>query len=63
MTPDAEHLLDLVNDTIATTGRVPELFSADAGYHSSKTIAHANAVGSDALTPPDKLRRSEWRAQ
>ncbi len=61
--PDAEHFPDLVNETIATTGRVPELFSADAGYHSLKNLAHANAVGSDALIPPDKLRRSEWRAQ
>jgi len=60
---DAEHFPDLVNETIATTGEVPELFSADAGYYSLKNVAHASAVGSDALIPPDKLRRSEWRAQ
>ena len=61
--PDAEHFPGLVNETIATTGCVPELFTADAGYHSSKNVAHASAVGSDALIPPDKIRRSEWHAQ
>jgi transposase len=61
--PDAEHFPGLVNETIATTGGIPELFMADAGYHSLKNIAHARALGSDALIPPDKVRRSEWRAQ
>ena len=61
--PDAQHFAGLVNETIATTGRVPELFSADAGYHSIKNVAYASAVGSDALIPPDRIRRSEWHAQ
>ena len=61
--PDAEHFPGLVDETISTTGGVPEVFTADAGYHSLKNIAHASALGSEALIPPDKIRRSEWRAQ
>ena len=39
------------------------MFTADAGYHSLKNIEHASARGSEALIPPDRIRRSEWRAQ
>ncbi len=61
--PDAEHFPDLVNETISTTGRVPEVVTADAGYYSAKNVAHAEGVGCEPLIPPDILRRREWRAQ
>jgi transposase len=61
--PDAEHFPGLVNEAISTTGRVPEVVTADAGYYSAKNVAHAEAVGCEPLIPPDKLRRREWRAQ
>ncbi len=52
-----------MDEAISTTGGVPEVVTADAGYHSLKNIAHASAQGSEALIPPDRIRRSEWRAQ
>lgn len=37
---DVEHLLRLVNETLATTGRTPGRLMADAGYHSQENIEH-----------------------
>ena len=60
---DAEHFQSLTTETIETTGRTPKHFTADPGYYSQENIEHAQALGSEPLIPPDKVRRSEWRAQ
>lgn len=60
---DAEHLIGLADEAIASTGKTPKRFTADAGYYSEKNIEHVEALGSEALVPPDKVRRREWRAQ
>lgn len=60
---DAEHLPGLVDETIATTGGIPKRCMADAGYFSERNLEHIEALGAEPLIPPDKIRRSEWRAQ
>lgn len=61
--PDAEHLPGLVDETTETTGEIPECITADPAYYSEKNIEHIIALGAEPLIPPDKTRRSEWRAQ
>lgn len=60
---DSAYFPSLVNETLATTGRTPIRFTADAGYYSSSNLEHAERLGAEPLIPPDKIRRAEWRAQ
>lgn len=60
---DHEHFKSLTTQTVATTGTTPKRFTADAGYYSRTNIEHAQALGCEALIPPDRVRRRQWRAQ
>jgi transposase len=60
---DSEHFTSLSDETIANTGKTPKRFTADPGYYSEKNLRHAEGLGVEALIPPDRVRRSEWRAQ
>ncbi len=60
---DAPHLPELVEQTLVNTGCAPDVITADAGYASDENVRVIEAVGAEALIPPDRVRRSEWRAQ
>ena len=61
--PDAPHLPELVEQTIANAGRAPKRFLADAGYYSGDNVALVERLGCEALIPPDKIRHAAWRRQ
>jgi hypothetical protein len=58
---DAPHFEPLAKEVIANAGEAPALLLADAGYCSEENLACADALGVDALIPPEKLKHSEWR--
>lgn len=60
---DAEHLIGLADEAIASTGETRKRFTADAGYYSEKNVEHVETLGSEALVPADEVRHCEWRAQ
>ncbi|MEX2376149.1 MAG: transposase [Dehalococcoidia bacterium] len=60
---DAPHFSSVVNNTIANTGKKPDRVSADPGYYSEQNIQQAEELGIEVFIPPDRVRRSELRAQ
>ncbi len=60
---DAPHLAELVDQTVQSTGRTPDVIAGDAGYSSAENVQRIEELGAEALIPPDKVRHSEWRAQ
>ena len=52
---DAPHLLPMVDQVEANTGRRPEALLADAGYFDAEAIEALQARGIRVLIPPDKM--------
>lgn len=51
---DPAHLVPLRAQVRATMGRVPDVWSADAGYFRAATVAALDGAGSSAYLPPDR---------
>jgi len=61
--PDAPHLREITQQTLANAGRAPKRFLADAGYYSEGNVALIESLGCEALIPPDKIHHAAWRRQ
>ena len=61
--PDVNYLPSILGEVTANMGEMPKVVTADAGYDSKKNVEHVTSLGAEALIPPDKIRRKEWRAQ
>jgi transposase/transposase InsO family protein len=60
--PDVEHLVPMLERTIASTGTLPEKFIADAGYWSEANAKACSDRGIDAYISTGRLKHGEQRA-
>lgn len=60
---DVRQMAPLVDQVEKTTGRQPGEVLADAGYWSEKNVQFLDQRGIEALIPPDKVRRRQWREE
>src|SRR5579875_2109218 len=58
---DSPHLVPVVDQIPATTGRYPAGVLADAGYWSEANVAGLTQRRLTAVIPPDKIRHRQWR--
>lgn len=58
---DSPHLLPMVDQVVANTGRRPQGVLADAGYWSEDNRHGVTERTMEAIIPPEKLRHREWR--
>ena len=58
---DSPHLLPMVDQVVANTGRRPQGVLADAGYWSEDNRHGVTERTMEAIVPPEKLRHREWR--
>lgn len=56
---DAPHAVPLVEQVVRTSGQVPRVILADAGYFSEATVTALETLGADALIAPTKVRHGE----
>jgi transposase/transposase InsO family protein len=60
--PDVEHLVPMLERTIASTGTLPVKFIADAGYWSEANAKACSDRGIDAYISTGRLKHGEQRA-
>lgn len=58
---DVGHLVTLVEQVEANTGRVPRQVLADAGYYSERNGEELAKRGIEAFIPPYKVKHTVWR--
>ncbi len=56
---DSPHLVGMVEQVEANTGRYPEELSADAGYYSEANLKAIEDRGIEAFIPPDRVKHTE----
>jgi hypothetical protein len=57
--PDVEHLVPLIEQTIANCGETPKKMSGDAGYYSDDNIAYAMTQGIDPYIATERSKHGE----